>query len=279
MTPSPLPTYVDPMISSATTRLTGLTLLTALGGALSLILTLAPVAQANHAQPPGPINAANTYGWGKYAWQDRFVGPVADHWRIRGKGLVRNQHGMLTLNTARRGTVSATLTKPGHRVGRWEIRLRSRAYEHGHTPYKVRTELIPAGDRKLHCGARTIALESYRPRHKLAWFTIHTLPNNEFVSHKGLNLGNDRWHTFAVEVTKRHIAWFVDAHVIANEHRSDALSGVPFTVRFTMRAVAGERMNQSRMQMDWLRYHTLRRPNTKSIKAPRPTRQTYADAC
>ena len=46
-----------------------------------------------------------------------------------------------------------------------------------------------------------------------------------------------------------------------------------------MRSVAGERMNQSRMQMDWLRYHTLRKPNTKSIKAPRMRRSTYAGAC
>ena len=116
MTPGPLPTYVDPMISSATTRLTGLTLLTALGGALSLILTLAPVAQANHAQPPGPINAANTYGWGKYAWQDRFVGPVADHWRIRGKGLVRNRVPATALDAvnraANRGKPYADLPPP-----------------------------------------------------------------------------------------------------------------------------------------------------------------------
>ena len=42
-----------------------------------------------------------------------------------------------------------------------------------------------------------------------------------------MNLGNDRWHTFAVEVTKSHISWFVDAHVINTERRAEALSGGP----------------------------------------------------
>jgi hypothetical protein len=274
MTAARAASYVVAMIARTTSRR-----LAALGSVLALTLSLAPAAEAHHARPPGPVNAANTYGWGKHVWQDRFVGPVGPDWRIRGKGVVRNQHGMLTLNTAKSGTVSATLLKPGHKVGRWEIRLRSRRYETGHTDYKVRTELIPAGDRKLHCGARNIALESYRPGHKLSWFSIHTMPDNEFVSHKGLNLGNDRWHTFAVEVTKKHISWFVDAHVIATERRAAALSGVPFTVRFTMSAKKGARMNQSRMQMDWLRYHTLRKPNQKSIKAPQPERRTNADAC
>jgi hypothetical protein len=94
-----------------------------------------------------------------------------------------------------------------------------------------------------------------------------------------MNLGNDRWHTFAVEVTPSHISWFVDAHVINTERRAEALSGVPLTVRFAMVGEPGQRMNVSRMQMDWLRYHTLRKPNTRSIAAPAPTAGRYDAAC
>lgn len=254
--------------------------LTALGGAAALVLALAPASVAEHARPPGPVNAQTTYDWGKPQWQDDFVGPRKEIWQVRARhGNVRNQHGMLTLNTGTSGSVSATLKGSGHETGRWEIRLRSRQYETGHTPYRVRTELIPAGTRDQHCGARNVALESYRLGGSRAHLYIRNLPDRSFNARTGMNLGNDRWHTFAVEVTPQHISWFVDAHVLVTERREAALSGVPFTVRFTMAGVPGARMDRGRMQMDWLRYFTLRKPNSRSIDAPQATRSTYADAC
>jgi hypothetical protein len=33
------------------------------------------------------------------------------------------------------------------------------------------------------------------------------------------------------------------------------------------------------MQMDWVRYYTLARPNARSIVAPQASVTTYADAC
>ncbi len=254
--------------------------LTVLGTTAALFVSLVPASQAHHAQPPGPVNAQTTYGWGKPLWQDDFVGPRKSIWQVHaGHGNVRTQHGMLTLNTGSSGSVSATLKGSGHDKGRWEIRLRSRRYETGKTPYKVRTELIPAGQREQNCGARNVALESYRLGGSRAHTYMRTLPNRSFNAHTGMNLGNDRWHTFAVEVTGKHIAWFVDAHVLRTERRPEALSGVPFTVRFTMKGEPGKKMNKSRMQMDWVRYFTLRKPNTKSIDAPQTDKRTYADAC
>jgi hypothetical protein len=43
--------------------------------AVALPVSLAPATQADHANPPGPVNAQTTYDWGKPAWQDDFVGP------------------------------------------------------------------------------------------------------------------------------------------------------------------------------------------------------------
>jgi len=212
-------------------------------------------------------------------WRQEFKSDKPPYWHAQGPGVVRTQHGMLTLNTARRGTVTATLAKPGHSTGRWEIRLRSKRYESRYANYRVVTELIPGGNRAQHCGARDVALESYRLGSNTATFYIHTLPDNSFLAKKARNLANDRWHTWAVEVTAKHIAWFVDAHVVRTERRSAALSGVPFTMRFAMKAVAGKRMNQSRMQMDWMRYWPANTPNTRSIAAPRTERTTYQAAC
>jgi hypothetical protein len=248
-------------------------------GAAVLMVTLLPaVSQAYRV--PGPIHAGNTYGWYRSdVWRQEFKGAKPAFWHAHGPGVVRTQHGMLTLNTARRGTVSATLARPGHRTGRWEIRLRSRRYESRFTNYRVMTELIPAGTRDQHCGGRNIGLESYRLGTDRAKFYIHTLPQNTFHAAMGRNLANDRWHTFAVEVTGNHISWFVDAHVVRTERRTAALSGVPLTVRFSMRAEPGKRMNQSRMQMDWMRYWTADTPNTRSIKAPATERSTFNQAC
>ncbi len=263
--------------------LSALLLVLGLGAAASL---QASPATADH-QPgaPGPTHAGNTWGWYQFGvTRYEFIGHRARYWKVRGPGIVRNQHGMLTLNTASKGTVSATLGRKGHAYGRWEIRLRARRYGTAHKDYRVMTELVPAIGRRQHCGGRDIALENFRLGSNRVKHYIHTLPDQTFRKHTGRNLGNDRWHTFAVEVTPRRISWFVDAHVVSSETRKDALAPVPRTVRFTMEAVQNgkgrsKRMNRSRMQMDWLRYWSLRAPNERSTKAPKTEPGIFRGAC
>jgi hypothetical protein len=266
------------LLSRAVVRRT--TALTAAGAlALTMAASTSGSSQAQYAAP-GPIHAGNTFGWYRNPLtRYEFVGGKAPYWHVHGPGVVRTQHGMLTLNTARAGSVSATLDRPGHAYGRWEIRLRSRRYATTHTNFKVVTELIPAGGRPQHCGGKEIGLENYKLGTSRSKFYIHSMPDNTFRGFKGRNLSNDRWHTFAVEVTPTHISWFVDAHVINTERRSAALTGVPLTVRFTMRAIHGHRMNPSRMQMDWLRYWGDRYPSKKSIAAPRTEWSKFPEAC
>jgi hypothetical protein len=244
----------------------------------ALVLPVGPTSARETAEP-GPIHAGNTFGWYPAAKRYEFVGGLGDGWRKRGHGIVRNQHGMLTLETQTSGDLSATLKCAGHATGRWEIRWRARKYGSGHPNYTVRTELIPAGDRKQYCGARNIALESYTLRHPRVKFYINNLPNLAFRAAMGGRYSNNNWHTFAVEVTPSRISWFVDAKVVRSEKRPEALSGVPFTVRFSMDAPPRTRMNRARMQMDWLRYWTLAKPNDKSVAAPQTTEGTYKKAC
>jgi len=227
---------------------------------------------------PGPIHAGNTFGWYPTAWRDEFVGPMKSVWQKSGVGTVKTKNGMLTLGASGR-SVAATLDMPGHDTGRWEIRWKSKQYADGKAPYTVRTELIPAGDRPQYCGARNIALESYTHGRGKAKFYIHNLPNLAFTAAKSGRFGHDNWHTFAVEVTPNHISWFVDARVIATERRPEAISGVPLTVRFSLKAVPGQAMNPARMQMDWLRYWNLNDHSKKSVKAPLPKKTTYTKAC
>lgn len=238
----------------------------------------------HHADPPGPVNAQSTYRWGRPTWQDEWEEPRRGPYRSEGTsstGVVRAQQGMLTLDTgeAADGSVVAVRRTRGHVTGRWEIRLRSKRYETGGTDYTVRTELVPAGKRDQHCGGQDLALQSYAFGDADADFWVRTLPDAEFGASVPLDLTDGQWHTFGVEVTDRSVTWFVDAHAVRRDRRAAALSGVPLTVRFSLLPVPGARMNHSRMQMDWLRYFVLDRPNALPTDAPRLTRTTYAGAC
>ena len=252
--------------------------LAALVVCLGLLLPIGP-SWADHANPPGPTHAGNTFGWYPAAWRDEFRGPLKRVWQKRGKGDVRTINGMLTLTSARTGNLRATLGMAGRDRGRWEIRMKARQWSSAYANYTVRTELIPAGTRKQYCGARNIALESYTMAHPRVKFYTNNLPNLAFRAARGIRFGGDRWHTFAVEVTPKRISWFVDAHVIATERRPEALSGVPLTLRISLDDVAGKRMNRTRVQLDWARYWTLAKPNDRSVRAPSPVKGIFRKAC
>ena len=94
-----------------------------------------------------------------------------------------------------------------------------------------------------------------------------------------LDLSDDTFHTYAVEVTPDHVSWFVDTVVLHTERRPEALSGTRLQPRFRLQATKGERMDHGRLQVDWVRYHDLDRPNQQSIEAPEMTLSTYDGAC
>lgn len=227
-----------------------------------------------------PTNAGKVYRWGLSQWHDGFTEQLTRDWVVDRPSQVNNQHGMLTINgTADGNDVGAILTGHARRYGRWEARVRAEQFSTGQTPYQVVAELIPAGDRAYHCGARNIVLAGYQLGTGRANMSIRNLPDVEYTYSKPLDLGPGQFHTYAIEVTKTHLSWFVDAHVVMTERRTTARSGTTYAVRFRLVAKQGARMNPGRMQMDWVRYYTLDRPNAMSIDAPRARLGTYPDAC
>lgn len=257
-----------------------------LGTVVTALALLAPVTGAQAAPPddarrmPGKVFAAYEYGWYPISFVDHFVDPLQPYWDVEGRGNVRTQNGMITVESTNRGSIGATLRTKAHDRGRWEVRLRGRNYEDAHRNYTVAAELIPAGERAQNCGAQNVALASFKPKSRTVKQYARTLPNQSFTSaRKGINLSNDYWHTYAVEVTPRRISWFVDGKVRATERRKAALSGVPLTLRLQLQAEPGQRMNRSRLQVDTVRYFSLKSPNDKPVQAPQPTRTTYRGAC
>ncbi len=231
------------------------------------------------ASAPYPTNAAKIFRWGDAQWFDDFVSPVKPMWAVDQPGLVRDQHGMLTINaTGTSGTVSARLTGHDRRYGRWEARVRAEQYTSDGTPYHVVWELVPTSG--YRCGARSIVLADYALGTSTANMYLRSAPSTEFrASRSGLTLGPGPFHTYAVEVTPDHVSWFVDTRVVMTERRPEARTGATYAARFRLVGTPGARMNPGRMQMDWVRYYSLARPGARSIEAPQAEVGTYAGAC
>jgi len=238
------------------------------------------VAQPGQSRVEGKKFAAYEYGWYPITFVDHFVERLSRFWKVEGSGRVRTQNGMITIMSTAHGSIGATLRKHAHDRGRWEIRLRARRYEVDNRNFTVAAELVPATRAGQRCGAQNIALASFKPTGHKVRHHIRTLPDNSFNrTRTGMNLSDDYWHTYGLEVTPRRISWFMDGKVRSTERRRDALSGIPLTLRLQLQHQPGQTMNPSRLQVDTVRYFTLKSPNKKSIKAERPGRSTYPGAC
>lgn len=264
-------------------RVSGRLIVAATAVALAAVPLGASQAQPDQSTVPGKDFAAYEFGWYPINFVDHFNDPLPSHWEVEGTengGSVGTQFGMFTIYSGQYGSVGATLRGHDHDRGRWEIRLRGKSREVGHTNYTISAELVPANALDQHCGAQNISLASYQPGASRAHFYDRTLPDNNFTAVKSrMNLSNDYWHTWAVEVTPRRVSWFVDSKVQRTEWRPAATSGVPLTLRLQLTAVPGERMNESRLQVDTVRYFTLKSKNKKPVKAPQLRLRKYAGAC
>ena len=186
-------------LAAGTAALMALSLGSLGGAAANASRPEAASATAARAAAPGPIHAGNTFGWyghGGLVYDETFVGPLNHkRWRVEGPGAVRTQHGMLTLNTANKGSVSAQMTIPGRAYGRWETRLRQRQYGHKFTPYRVLTELVPVTKEGEGCGEQNIALNKFTMADNKVHFYIRTRPDNLYQASMKRGFGQDQWHT------------------------------------------------------------------------------------
>jgi hypothetical protein len=226
-----------------------------------------------------PTNAGTVYKWGVPKWTDEFeVGGLRNDWVQSKEGNVKTQSGMLTvMATGKNDRVTASANSVKARYGRWEARVRIRETNHNGRRYRAYWELIPTKD--YDCGAKNIVLSSYRSQDKRVTGAVRVPDKTQYGFSKRLALHQGWFHTYAVEITKDHISWFVDTKVIHTERRDDALRGIEYRPRFRLQGAKGEKHRTTWMQMDWVRHYDLSRPNAKSIKAPRMKKGVYKDPC
>ncbi|MGZ4451967.1 MAG: hypothetical protein ACXVD1_03385 [Nocardioides sp.] len=238
---------------------------------------------------PGPVNAANTFKWGRiiedWGWEK---GESTDPWQIYadGSGRASIDTALLVLDSGvakprqrDTGSVRATLTGAGHAYGRWEAKVRGPIFQSGSADYRMGFSLVPARPGDQHCGGLSVDVGSWTGygstttigvRHgNTAWTTTRSQARNE-----------ENWHTLAVEVTPTRIVWFIDARVTAVLKNSAAIPRVPLVPQLRLDgAGAGVEMNHARLNTDWLRYFTLAQKDKGRIAGPAPTATAVTGAC
>ncbi len=265
--------------------------------ALGIVLSLlTPPAQAYPCGRPSGcssfelVSAGASYGWYPLKYRYEFKGGPTPpkEWKVAGRGKQVQRNGMLTL-FAKRGkqTHPVTSTWTGkdfyYSKGRWETRMRMAPESRTGKPYLVQIALTPAKKKRYYCGGQDIHILHWSPTEpSTAQLDIKTLPGSRFTMKKKLprSVTHDQWHVFAVEVTKKRVLWFVDGKIAANEPRDQALSGEEF--KFQVRLIPtkpGKVHEKFRIQLDWARYWTLKKPNKKSVSAPKTTRTKNKAAC
>lgn len=238
---------------------------------------------------PGPVNAANTYKWGRmvedWAWE---TGESTDPWQIYSDGTGRANifTGMFVLDSGPAnghfvdsGTTKATLHTAGHTYGRWEGRFRAPIFGTGAADFAMAFNLVPARTSDQHCGALSIDGGSWTGygstttigarKGGTAWSTTRSQSRNR-----------DNFHTLAVEVTPKRIAWFIDHKVTAVLNNPAAVPNVPLVPQFVMQGRAGgAEMNHTKFTVDWLRYFNLKQKDRLPVKAPAPAATAITGGC
>jgi hypothetical protein len=189
---------------------------------------------------------------------------IKGHWvdSSSGSGRVTKYNGGLAIDSKRYagagpgdfGTTSATLRGNAMSRGRWEVSLRIRqAYETGGRPYRVLAELIPARPSDYDCGAHNVTVASISPFSHRVGIGVRS------PRHVWRGAARDDFTPLvgpinaAVEVSGRHLTWFLDGAPVASVTRRAAIPGVPLTLRLSLRGDGQQEMNQTALISDWQR--------------------------
>jgi hypothetical protein len=251
----------------------------AFAGAVALATTLAAqtTTTASAREVQYPTGAGAVYKWGPQTWRDEYEAGIGSRYDWQSRPSIEDRYGMLVLKGRGDGSpVGARLLSKSYRYGRWETRIHMRQWENRSLPFRMIVELVPRNPR-FRCGAHDIVVADYTMGDNRVHMAIRN-GKRQFTYSSRLNLGHADWNTYAVEVARKHISWFVNDHVVMTERRPAALSGINYTLHY--RWVGPRTQLQAPwMQMDWSRYYSMRLPNQKSIKAPNAHRQPLHLTC
>lgn len=184
-----------------------------------------------------------------------------------GTGRVAPHNGALMLDSQRentdkregsQGTTRAMLRGNPMRYGRWEVRLRMKSSDTAHDDYRSLVELVPDSADAYDCGAHTITVAQVTA-HGSAMRIGARSGDREWTRRvKDVHL-NNRHAAIAVEVTRRHITWFLNGRPVGNVKSRAAVPDQKMTMRLSLEGDGQQEMNRTQAIYDWMRGYSLER--------------------
>lgn len=238
-------------------------------------------AAAGSARSEGRRHAAVVYGWNRhtrYSFDWEFgeslsSKPMRGN-RIRGRwteasdgtGRATLRNGAMVLSSSgygndpngSRGSFWATQKGNASKRGRWEMRGNTVMRKKDGVPYRMRYELVPVNQVNQRCGANSITIAEVTGPGKPVKFGVRA--RNGRVFGGKTKLRNVPEHaSFAVQVTNKHITWFIDGYRKGTVKRKVAIPKRKLVVRVSMVARPGKRMATSKSNVDWVRHYSLKK--------------------
>jgi hypothetical protein len=193
-----------------------------------------------------------------------------------GSGRAAKYNGGLSISSKRYngagpgdfGTTRATLQGNAATLGRWEASMRVRsAYERGGRGYGIVADLIPAKASDYDCGTHNIEIASISPFSRQVRFGVRSPRYRWNGRAVASTTPMQRPYRVAVEVSRRHITWFLNGAPVGSVTDSAAVSGVPMTMRLSLEGDGRAEMNQTSLISDWQRgFPISTAPSTVSQK-------------
>jgi len=204
-----------------------------------------------------------------------------------GTGRVMQHNGGVMLDSKRvndagpgdRGTTRATLRGNPMRYGRWEVNLRLKSEESNARDYSAKLELVPENPGDYRCGAQNITIADVSAHDSSLTVGAKALKKSrEWTRTVPGVFRQNGAYAFAVEVTRRHITWFMQGKAVATVRSRAATPRVPMTLRMSLEGDGQQEMNQTQMFSDWQRGFSLKRG--KSVKnGPRMSAGRHSGGC
>lgn len=177
------------------------------------------------------------------------------------------------------GSTSATLEGNAMTYGRWEFRRRVDVFENVGSAYHVKIELVPARPEDARCGSNTINVADVTFNSTRATLGVSSArAGRQWTGSRRIpRLGNGA-HSFAVEVMRDHITWFLDGRSLATVKQRRAIPGVPLTPRLSLVGRGQDEMRRTRVIYDWQRGWNLN-PHARKAATGSPLQAKPLAAC
>ncbi|GAA1479055.1 hypothetical protein GCM10009623_35010 [Nocardioides aestuarii] len=275
------PVYLDVVASARTARAVATGSLATLTATESDPVTRESGTPLQVARDVASKTAAERYGWRPSLWDFGWTygesltdrpsrGADRTGWWEEwsdGTGRSAKHNGGLMLDSQRQnkdgygasvGTTMVTMRGNPRARGRWEVRLRMKSTETTHQDLRALIELVPA-DATAGCRATGITVAEASPHQKGITIGARNQAGDEWKRTEGGISVNGTSHAVAVEVTDRHISWFLEGRLIGTVTSKAAIPDVPLTLRLSLQGKGQQQVNRTQAIFDWMRGYGLDR--------------------